>query len=326
MSRIYYGKREKIKADLIIADRVLADLYPEQFDEDTVFLKAGEKAKSFKNIKKLIRVMAERGLDRHSRVIIYGGGTITDMASFVSSIYMRGIRHDIVPTTFLGMVDASIGGKTGINFNGTKNLVGSFYEPENIYIDTDFILTESNWSFKNGAVEAIKMALLFNYKLFLKIENKMEDFVDSNKKISLARALVRFSSEQKQIITSNDLKENNFRVLLNAGHTVAHALEIASDYSISHGKAVAIGLIIEHRLAGYEDISDRLSSIFSKLFEEDMEYEIKSIRHMELDFSNDKKSDGNNIILPLVKIENGKSSPFLASVDKKEFENAIKLL
>lgn len=185
--------------------------------------------------------MLAQGCKRDTCVIALGGGIVTDIAGFVSATYCRGIPVIYIPTTLLAMVDASIGGKTGVNTPQGKNMIGTFTQPIRVYIDVDFLETLDSTEFSNGVVELIKHAVIYDKKLF---EELLENPLSIYNKTILQEMIYR-SCEIKGMIVEKDPEEKNMRQLLNFGHTVGHALESASNYQIKHGEAVALGMIIE---------------------------------------------------------------------------------
>ena len=205
----------------------------------TYIIEPGEASKNFTEYGKICETMAEHGLDRSSIVISLGGGVISDLGGFVASTYMRGIRHIIVSTSLLGQVDASIGGKTGVDLKAGKNLAGTFYQPISVISATHALSTLNDDEFVGGMAEVIKYGCIASESLF--------------DKLALMVVLQRDSSEIFEIIAEcagikvsfveRDEKEANIRAALNFGHTVGHAIEKASAYAVSHGQAVAAGML-----------------------------------------------------------------------------------
>ena len=208
---------------------------------EAVVLGAGEKYKTLSSIEQIVEAGIKAGLDRDAVIIGAGGGVICDMAAFAASVYMRGCRLILAPTTLLSMVDASIGGKTGIDYLERKNLVGSFYPAEKVMIYTDFIKTLPEAEFKSGLAELIKHGFLSG--------DNMLDFIESNKAGILARepeisaeAVCRSLCVKAEYI-EKDFRETGCRTHLNLGHTFGHALETAAGLGrFTHGEAVAWGI------------------------------------------------------------------------------------
>lgn len=205
----------------------------------------GEHFKTRETKAKLEDDMLAQHCMRDTCIIALGGGIVTDVAGFVAATYCRGIPVIYIPTTLLAMVDASIGGKTGVNTPKGKNLIGTFTQPSRVYIDVNFLDTLPEVEFNNGMVELIKHALIADKNLFKQI---VETKITLNDKNYLQEMIYK-SCDIKRIIVEQDPEEKNRRQLLNFGHTLGHAIEAASDYQIRHGEAVAIGMIMELQLA-----------------------------------------------------------------------------
>lgn len=200
-----------------------------------------EENKSLSGVKKIISGLLKLSADRGTLLVAFGGGTIGDLTGFVASIYMRGIPHIIIPTTLLADIDSCMGGKCGINLIEGKNLIGSFYHPRAVFIDTAFLemLPQREW--RSGFAEVIKYAILKGGKLWsLLRKHQLKDFQSSSK---LLQSLIIECLKIKSEFIRKDEKDTGDRKLLNLGHTMAHALEAASAYrNLSHGEAVAQGL------------------------------------------------------------------------------------
>lgn len=248
---------------VIVADETVAHLYAAQLSQhceaELIVLpetKAGIKSRETKQW--LENALFARKCGRDTALIAMGGGAVTDLVGFVAATYLRGIPLIFIPTTLLGMVDAAIGGKTGIDIAQGKNLLGSYYPAKAIVSDLSTLasLPESEW--QNGVAEILKAALIGDAKLWPLCDQRWRERID----LIVPRAI------QLKIDTiEQDPFENGLRRILNFGHTVAHALERCSHYQISHGEAVAIGLMAESYLswkAGLLSV-DVLAEILSKL-------------------------------------------------------------
>lgn len=317
MEHIVFKNIDKIEYDLVIADAVLKDLYSDIFTDDPLFVEAGENAKTFEFLQMILKYMQDNNIDRSSKIAVVGGGSLSDVIGFAAGIYMRGIKHDIIPTTLLSMVDACVGGKTAINFNNAKNFIGMFNDAETVIIDTKFTKTETLDNFKNGVVEAIKMAALFDSDMFYKMSNLID--YDMNYRDEFVKLAVEFSPIKKQEIVEVDFKDKGVRQLLNAGHTVAHAIEAYEDYNISHGKAVALGLVIEHAKMGF-DTAKTFLHLFKNLYGDEFLELIEKYSKIDLDITKDKKSVGSKINLPIIK-SIGESE--ITSIDKEDFSRRM---
>ena len=198
---------------------------------------AGEASKSWKQVQLLINSLAQNDFVRSDSVIALGGGVVGDLAGFIASIYMRGISIIQIPTSLLAQVDSSVGGKTAIDLNAGKNMVGSFYQPDLVLIDPDTIQTLPKRMLVEGYGEIIKCAALVGGTFWEIIEkvNQAEDI------ITHAEELIHASITFKAEVVTRDEKEENLRKLLNFGHTIGHALELTETEKLMHGEAVAIG-------------------------------------------------------------------------------------
>lgn len=209
-----------------------------------VALPDGESYKNFETLSQILEACFEHRLDRKSLLIAFGGGVIGDMTGFAASIYQRGINFIQVPTTLLYQVDASVGGKTGINNAYGKNLIGSFWQPQAVYCETAFLKTLPPREFSAGVAEIIKMAVSFDKDFFQWLETH-DLSIDENLKMAIAKSI-----ETKARVVSMDEREEGIRAVLNYGHTFAHVIENQTKYTTYlHGEAVAIGMVMANKLA-----------------------------------------------------------------------------
>ncbi len=215
--------------------------------EAELVVPAGEASKSRARWSELSDALLARGLGRDSALILLGGGVVGDLGGFVAATYLRGIPHVQVPTSLLAMLDASVGGKTGVDTSHGKNLIGAFHPPVAVIADPRVLSTLPEREFRSGLAEAVKHGLIADRDYFDWIAASV-DAIGARDAETLAR-LVRRSVEIKAAVVSDDERETGRRAILNAGHTIAHALEQASGYALAHGEAVAIGLVTECRLA-----------------------------------------------------------------------------
>lgn len=234
-------------------------LHLEQKCEDNGFkthiidIAQGEAYKSWTTVEKILDNLLSLKIDRKDTIIALGGGVIGDLAGFVASIYMRGIRLIQVPTTLLAQVDAAIGGKTAVNHKRGKNLIGSFYQANAIVIDTKTLSTLPRREILSGLAEVIKYGIIMNPTLFRFLEENHDIF--SSLKLSKLNAkeweyIIQISAADKVSVVTEDEKESGKRAILNFGHTVAHGIEAATSYNAyTHGEAVAIGMLVESKIA-----------------------------------------------------------------------------
>ena len=209
-----------------------------------ITLQDGEQYKNQKSIDEILNAMFENKFNRKSLLIAFGGGVVGDMTGFAASIYQRGIDFVQIPTTLLSQVDASVGGKTGMNNRYGKNLIGSFHQPQAVYIDPCFLETLPQREFGAGVAEIVKMAVTFNKDFFEFLEE-----ADLNDKKVLQEA-IKQAVETKASVVAKDEKERGLRAALNYGHTFGHVIESQTQYrTYLHGEAVAIGMVMANRLA-----------------------------------------------------------------------------
>jgi len=204
----------------------------------------GERYKTLETIENILNECFEHKLDRKSLLIAFGGGVIGDMTGFTASLYQRGIDFIQVPTTLLSQVDASVGGKTGVNNKYGKNLIGAFYQPQAVYIDPEFLKTLPPREFAAGVAEIVKMAVMFDKEYFEFLQNA--DLFNEE----VLKEAIRKSVELKAWVVNQDEKEAGIRAVLNYGHTFGHVVENETNYTTYlHGEAVAIGMIMANSLA-----------------------------------------------------------------------------
>jgi 3-dehydroquinate synthase len=225
------------------ADTLLASLRGAGLTAKLIVVPAGEDYKNLETVQKLWHEFLGYGLDRKSTVIALGGGVIGDMAGFAASTYMRGISWICVPTTLLSMVDAALGGKTGFDLPEGKNLVGSFYPPKLVLADPQVLSTLPEREFVSGLAEVVKGGIISDPELFALCARGL-DWVKANLGEIVKRAMA-----VKIAVIEQDPYERGLRAALNLGHTVGHAVELASRFRLRHGEAVAIGMVAEAQLA-----------------------------------------------------------------------------
>ncbi len=210
---------------------------------EIIEIESGDLSKNIEICSGIWQTMLELGADKNSVIINLGGGVVCDLGGFISSLFKRGIRFINIPTSLMAMVDAGIGGKTGVNIGEIKNQIGSFANPEAVFIDTDFLSTLTNREIMSGFAEIIKYALIYDASLWKKIKETNTD------DISLLYKLILRCVEIKAQITDCDPYEKNIRKILNFGHTIGHAIETVymgkGKNAISHGEAVAHGIVME---------------------------------------------------------------------------------
>ncbi|MDP3970380.1 MAG: 3-dehydroquinate synthase [bacterium] len=257
---------------------------------------AGEHSKNLTTVEELCEKLVKLGANRSSSIIAFGGGIVGDIAGFVASIYMRGIPFYQVPTSLLAMVDASVGGKTGVDLNAGKNLIGSFYQPEAVLIDPTFLVKLPQLEFSHGMAEVIKHGVI-DGKFFNWLENNQDKI--KQRDVETLSTMIAKNVKIKSDIVEQDEKEGNVRMLLNLGHTFGHAIEKLSEYAIPHGEAVAMGMIYAAEFSESKDVL-RITKLL---------YEFGLSSHLEKPYTaksmvgvmmSDKKNKDNkiNLVLP----------------------------
>ena len=217
----------------------------------SVVLTKGEQAKSIQNFQKILNFLAENNFDRTDIIISVGGGVVGDISGYVASSYLRGIQFIQIPTTLLAQVDSSVGGKTAINISAGKNLVGAFYNPKGVLIDTSVLKSLPEREYKAGLAEVVKYGLIKNKFLFSLLKDNPQKIMLMDK--NLIEDVIFESIKTKAEIVSKDEKEKDSRALLNFGHTFGHAIEAHGKYKkILHGEAVAKGMFIASKISYLE--------------------------------------------------------------------------
>jgi 3-dehydroquinate synthase len=229
------------KGVIIITDDNVSRLYGDKFPKIPVFsLSPGEESKKLKVIEYLAEQLLQAGIDRSGFVLAVGGGVVCDIAGFLASVYMRGIRCGYVSSTLLSQVDASTGGKNGVNLGGTKNMLGTIRQPEFVICDPGMLQTLPDQEYLSGLAELIKTAVIGDKELFDLIEKSFEKIMSRD--TDLLAILVTKSVRFKGLVVSEDEKETGLRRILNFGHTFGHAIEMQK--GVRHGFAIASGMVL----------------------------------------------------------------------------------
>ena len=250
---------------------------------------SGEESKNGTVFLEVLNFLAENKLTRSDLIVALGGGVVGDLAGFAAASYLRGIRFIQVPTTLLAAVDSSVGGKTAIDLPAGKNLAGAFWQPSLVLCDTDALNSLPTDIFRDGCAEVIKYGVLFDPALFAHLEEKGLDFD--------REAVITRCVELKRDVVMEDEFDTGARMKLNLGHTIGHGVEAKSQFLVSHGKAVAIGMAIVSRASGCAD-TGRILGILEKFgLPTASEYSADALCTYIL---SDKKRAGNtvNLILP----------------------------
>jgi 3-dehydroquinate synthase len=242
-------QREIAARYAVIADTHVAQLYGDTLlrsladaglQAELITFPRGEASKNLQTMAELASRLAQKGYDRADGLIALGGGVTGDITGFLASIYMRGIPFVQVPTSLLAQVDSSVGGKTGVDIPEGKNLVGTFYQPRAVYIDIDVLQTLPEEELRGGLAEVIKYGVIHDADFFDFLQQNRESVFALDQKI--ITALIARCCEIKAWVVERDEREGGLRRILNFGHTIGHAVEAASDFTIIHGLAVGIGM------------------------------------------------------------------------------------
>lgn len=287
----YFSLNRKV---LVVSDDGVPNLYI-----DTVLLKCkkgykfifkhGEESKNIDTYQKILSFLIENNFTRSDCIIAVGGGVVSDLVGFVCATYLRGITFYVVATTLLSQVDASIGGKTAIDYNGYKNVVGAFYQPSKVLIDTNTLNTLSSRQFNAGMAEIIKMATTSNENLF-KILEDTKDIKEDIDNIIYEALLI------KQKVVQIDPLENNIRKVLNFGHTIGHAIESYYNMTLLHGECVSLGMVY----MSSSNVKERLIPLLKKF---NLPVKLNDLSNDELVkyIYHDKKATGDFINIVFVK-------------------------
>ncbi len=249
-------KRDIASRYVVISDDYVAALYGSTLmatlekagiEAELLTFPHGEASKNLQVYAELSSRLAQLGLDRKSGLIALGGGVTGDLTGFLAATYMRGIPFVQVPTTLLSQVDSSVGGKTGVDIPEGKNLVGAFYQPKVVYIDTAVLTTLPVEELLGGVAEVIKYGVIYDFDFYCFLERNLDAILALQP--SVIQEMIHICCRIKAEVVAADEREADLRRILNFGHTIGHAVEAASDFSLIHGHAVAIGMVAVLRLA-----------------------------------------------------------------------------
>lgn len=300
------GKRYGIISDTNVAkiygETLVGSLEAAGIACELIVFNAGEASKHTGTVTELARELAVRGFDRGDALIALGGGVVGDITGFLASIYMRGIPFVQVPTSLLAQVDSSVGGKTGVDIPEGKNLIGTFYQPKAVYIDIDVLTTLPKEEYLGGLAEVLKYGVIADNNFFDFLAANRRQILDLDAEVVVS--MISTCCEIKAQVVESDEREGGLRRILNFGHTIGHAVEAASEYSIIHGLAVSIGMKAACELAmrgGYTD-----QATVNKVAEVLTAYELPTIIPSHLDrqaiksyLKTDKKTVGGRVFFVL---------------------------
>ncbi len=318
---------------LIVTDSNVGPLYLESVEKvlvpvfkevGSVTIPAGEENKNLDRVRDVLKKLVSLRFDRKDFIIALGGGVIGDMAGFVSAVYLRGIRFIQIPTTLLSQTDSSIGGKTGVDLDEYKNMVGAFHQPSFVYINTAFLRSLPKRQFASGMAEIIKHGLIRDNAYYEWLVNNFNEINDQEE--AVIEKMIRISCEIKARVVEEDPTEQGLRAILNFGHTIGHAIEKNSGFTLLHGECVSLGMIAASYISycrgnidteEFYEIRDMFLPFYLPLTLPD-DYDPKEI--LELSKS-DKKMDGGKVRFILLK-KVGKAV-IDTSVTDEEILNAI---
>jgi 3-dehydroquinate synthase len=244
------------------------EMFIQDYDAKVISFTAGEESKNIETINVIYEFLIENNADRNSIIIAFGGGVVGDITGFAAATYMRGIKFINIPTTLTSQVDSSIGGKTGYNFGSIKNLVGCFYNPMFVYISTSFLKTLDKELLLDGMGEVIKYGVISSKSLLDFIKDNSERLMNNDDEVLLH--IIGECVSTKLKVVEEDFRDSSIRNILNFGHTVAHGIEVSSDFKVSHGFAVSLGMLaalkISEKVLGLsEQTYPYLVDIYKKL-------------------------------------------------------------
>jgi len=298
------GKVLIVRQKSISIDRIVEVLGDEIHE---FVLEGGEQDKDLDTVINIIDYLYREGFQRNDYVIAVGGGTLTDVVDFATSIYMRGMKLINIPTTLLGMVDAAIGGKNAVNFRKIKNVIGTFYQPYVVIADIGFLDTLPKNEYLNGLAEVIKYGVVLDKTLFSYLKDNVDGII-SRRDDAVEYIVYRAILNKLNVVKEDPYELKGVRIVLNFGHTVGHAIEAASGFAVSHGRAVAIGMVIETVLGTELGITNNscVKLVENVLREYSLPISIKDLS-IAIDISEviksiarDKKRRGNSISMPIL--------------------------
>ncbi len=253
----------------LYGQRLVSDFNAAGFPTDVIEVPEGETSKSLREAEKIYDRLLEWNCDRQSLLIALGGGVIGDLTGFIAATYVRGIPFIQIPTSLLAQVDSSVGGKTAVNHPRGKNMIGAFYQPKRVLIDLDTLKTLPEREFKAGLAEVIKYGVIEDAGLFRYLETNAEKILSHD--TAALEHIISTSCAIKAKVVEKDERESHYRMVLNFGHTIGHAVEALTGYSsLVHGEAVAIGMVYAARLSQVAgkcsaEVPRRITSLIEKM-------------------------------------------------------------
>lgn len=314
----------------LVTDDIVYDLYKdviERIKSETnckvFYFIHGEINKSINTVQTIYNFLIENAANRNSTLIAFGGGIVGDLVGFVASTYMRGIKFINIPTTLLSQVDSCIGGKVGYNYNGIKNVIGNFYNPTFVYVCIGFLKTLKNEQFKDGLGEVVKHGVINDNQLLQFINDNFKYILgmENDKLFHIVKECLRIKAQ----VIEQDFKDTGIRNILNFGHTVGHGIEVASDFKISHGEAVGLGMLVsiklsESKLLLCKEVYKRVESLLKKL-ELPVKYKVDNYSSFMYAINHDKK---NNDKIRFVLLEEIGKCKIKVEINEEEILAALK--
>ena len=328
--------REALKPDLVNRGQVaiivseamrnrITDL-PQTDTEIHIFtIPDSEAGKSFATYQKVLDWLGAAGFTRNDLIVAVGGGAVTDLSGFVASSWLRGIDWVAIPSTLAAMVDAAIGGKTGINSEYGKNLIGAFYSPITVLIDLHWLSTLSDRDFAAGLAEVLKSGFIADSQIVELLRDKEISEVRSNTALTLE--LISRTVSVKAKVVSGDFRESFDREILNYGHTLGHAIELQSKFSLRHGECVSIGLVFAAELANQVGVlSNEIANLHKEILKRlglPVSYKLEVWPELRASMSIDKKSRSGSLRFVAIselgktlRIESPSESDLLAAYER----------
>lgn len=237
------------------------------FDVTNHVIEAGEKHKNLDTVRDIYARLLELKLDRNSTLIALGGGVVGDITGFAAATYLRGINYVQVPTTLLAQADSSVGGKTGVDFGGSKNMVGAFYQPRFVFINVNTLRTLPTRELRSGLAEVIKHGLILDPDFFEYLDYNMKKIFGLDENV--LQYVTKMNCSIKGGVVEQDEREGDLRAILNFGHTIGHAVESVSEFAMLHGECISVGMVGAYKLAVALEMTDggvlsRVRAVFEK--------------------------------------------------------------
>jgi 3-dehydroquinate synthase len=237
------------------------------YEVSSYVIEAGEKSKNLDMVRDIYKFLSGLKLDRQSSLIALGGGVTGDITGFAAATYLRGINFIQVPTTLLAQADSSVGGKTGVDFEGNKNIIGAFYQPRFVFINVNTLRTLPGRELKSGLAEVIKHGLILDADFYEYIDYNIKKIFGFDENV--LQYIAKMNCSIKVSVVEKDEKESDLRAILNFGHTIGHAVESVSNFEMLHGECISIGMVGACKLAQYmemvgEELVRKVEATFEK--------------------------------------------------------------